>query len=108
MYLSVMSAVILWDVPAYNYNVTCIESKMKMYTYWFFFLTVCGEIVNLMPGEEVTITTPNYPDKLYHINMYWVHLAMRRIRPHKLSAQQIIKASSCHQIRLYILLHFKE
>jgi hypothetical protein len=31
MYLSVMSAVILWDVPAYNYNVTCIESKMKMY-----------------------------------------------------------------------------
>jgi hypothetical protein len=61
MYLSVMSAVILWDVPAYNYNVTCIESKMKMYTYWVFFLTVCGEIVNRQTlSHKYVLGTPRY------------------------------------------------
>jgi hypothetical protein len=73
MHLIVMSAVILWDVPAYNYNVTCIESKMKMYAYWVFFLTICGEIVNLIPGEEVTITTPNYPNSYdRNTNCVWL------------------------------------
>jgi len=82
-------------------------------TFCFYLVYVYDVIKRYIQGEgnqgtQRKTQLPQVTDKLYHINMYWVHLAMRRIRPHKLSAQQIIKASSCHQIHLYILLRFKE
>ena len=50
----------------FDKNVDNVEQEIKYYSNWYIwliYLTVCGGIIDLIPGgQDKTITSPNYPN----------------------------------------------